>query len=95
MLWSFRSSFFTYTSPSKIAFERVAKAGCQFADAASIYTPIQDNIRSKERKNAFGDIEQTCEAFRKHFDRAAAAQEFAANFPFCLHFYMVRNMHVF
>ena len=84
------SGFFKgYTSAAKLTFERVVKGGCKCADAGDIYKHIQEKIRARQNKEAYDDIVQTCRAFREHFDYAAAADEFVANFPFCLHFFAV------
>lgn len=77
-----------YDSAAKVTLEEtVIPRGCKHADATKIFAFIHDNRVKGKMDCALQDVEQTCVAFRVHFDRPANRAECIKRFAFCLHFY--------
>ena len=85
------TSWFTaakYESVAKVTLEKtVIPRGCKYEDATKVYAAIHDNKDKGKTDCALQDVEQTCAAFRDHFDRKANRAECIQRFAFCLYFY--------
>ena len=77
-----------YASVAKEMLEQtVIPLGCRHADAVMMIAKIHDNRVKLRNDHALQDVEQTCDAFRAHFDRPENRDECIQRFAFCLYFY--------
>eukprot|EP01043_Picozoa_sp_COSAG02_P017652 COSAG02_NODE_804_length_16991_cov_2.687840_2_plen_1089_part_00 len=77
-----------YQSTAKVTLEEtVIPHGCRHADATMVIATIRDNRVKARYDHALQDVEQTCEALKKYFDRTENRDECIRQFAFCLFFY--------
>lgn len=77
-----------YASAAKVTLEEtVIPRGCRHTDAKMMFDIIHDNRVKDRNDHALQDVEQTCDAFKAHFDRKANRTECIQHFAFCLSFY--------